>query len=90
MTSDPSPQSAEGTDLSSAAEIREARLEIRALRAELATVAPEIADLKRQITAARAQGERYRQQVEILRRSRSWQITRPLRLFTRRASNARR
>lgn len=65
-------------------ELREARLEIQALRSELARVAPTIDDLKRQIAAARRQGERYRFQVETLRRSSSWRITKPLRLLRRR------
>lgn len=68
-------------------ELHEARLEIRALRSELARVAPDIADLKRQIVAARAQGERYRRQVEILRRSLSWRVTQPLRVLRRRGAN---
>lgn len=69
-------------------ELREARLQIRALRAELYETANVIEDLKRQIIAARRQGERYRFQVEVLRRSSSWRLTRPLRLWRRRETHA--
>ncbi|TFB74340.1 hypothetical protein E3O06_07030 [Cryobacterium glaciale] len=69
-------------------EMRQARLEIRALRAELAETANVIEDLKRQVLAARRQGERYRFQVEVLRRSSSWRLTRPLRIWQRRRTNA--
>jgi chromosome segregation ATPase len=71
------------------AELRQARLEITALRSELAGVAPHIEDLKQQLTAARLQGERYRRQVEEIRHSSSWRLTKPLRLLSRRAPESR-
>jgi len=71
---------ASGTD----DELAAARREIRALRAELAATAPVIDDLRRQAIAAEQQGERYREQVSLMRSSLSWRITKPLRRLARR------
>ena len=90
MSKDSSSRPDGASDALLSAELHEARLEIRALRSELARVAPDIADLKRQVVAAKAQGERYRRQVEILRLSLSWRITQPLRVLRRRGANANR
>ncbi|TFC27632.1 hypothetical protein E3O53_03220 [Cryobacterium sp. TMT2-18-3] len=90
MSKDSSSRPERESDASLSAELHEARLEIRALRSELAQVAPVIADLKRQVVAAKAQGERYRRQVEILRLSLSWRVTQPLRVLRRRGANANR
>lgn len=90
MSKDSSSRPDGASDAPLPAELHEARLEIRALRSELAQVAPDIADLKRQVVAAKAQGERYRRQVEILRLSLSWRITQPLRVLRRRGANANR
>ncbi len=65
-------------------ELRQARLEIRSLRAEIARTAPDLEDLRLQLIAARAQGERYREQVSALRKSSSWRLTLPLRMLSRR------
>ena len=77
-------QALHSTAATSDRELREARLEIQALRTELAEVAPVIHDLKRQLSAARLQGDRYRRQVEAIRLSASWKITKPLRMLSRR------
>ncbi|GAA3874258.1 hypothetical protein GCM10022381_16340 [Leifsonia kafniensis] len=84
MSTDRNPLSRAENDVTLKSELREAHLEIRALRAELARTAPDIDDLKRQLVAARKQGDRYREQVEALRRSSSWRITKPLRRLRRR------
>lgn len=69
-------------------ELRLARLEIQALRSRLAETAPEMEDLRRQAAAARHRGESHRRQVEVLRQSLSWRVTRPLRLARRRRNDA--
>lgn len=69
-------------------ELRLARLEIQALRSRLAETAPEMEDLRRQAAAARHRGEFHRRQVEVLRQSLSWRVTRPLRLARRRRNDA--
>jgi hypothetical protein len=65
-------------------ELAAARREIRALRAELAGSAPLIDDLRRQVTAAEQQAERYLKQVQAMRSSLSWRVTKPLRMLARR------
>lgn len=65
-------------------ELAAARREIRALRAELAESAPQIDDLRRQVTAAEQQAERYLKQVQAMRSSLSWRVTKPLRMLARR------
>ena len=65
-------------------ELRQARLEIVGLRVEASRLALQADDLRRQLKAARSTTERYADQISTLRRSVSWRVTRPLRLFRRR------
>lgn len=83
MVTRKTPASAAESAVDLEAELRAARHEIRALREELARTAPEMDDLRKQIVAARQQGERYRRQVEALRTSASWRLTKPLRMLRR-------
>lgn len=61
-----------------------ARKEIRALRAELATASVRMDRMSKDLMAARGQVERNQHQLRALRLSRSWKITRPIRMFKRR------
>lgn len=77
-------QDAGTVDEDLAEELRLARLEINALRSELAAAQPAIVDLELRLVASQQQSERYRLQIEELRMSSSWKVTKPLRMLSRR------
>jgi hypothetical protein len=62
----------------------EARMQNTELRVRLADATTQIVALDNQLRAARRELDDYRQQLRLMRGSRSWRITRPLRILKKR------